>query len=83
MSNAFSLGEGGGAPDIEGPGLLLNLLQCTGQPPLTESYQKSLSQHVNGAKAEKASSQTAWLNCRLYLEQPTCLLAVSVSSPLK
>lgn len=81
--DGHTLGDGGGGPDIEGLGLLLNLLQCTGQPPSTENYQKSLFKHANGAKAEKALSQTAWLDCRLYLEQPTCLLAASISSALK
>ena len=42
--DGHTLGDGGGAPDIEGLGLLLNLLQCTGQPPPPpkEHYQKSL-----------------------------------------
>ena len=34
--DGHTLGDGGGAPDIEGLGLLLNLLQCTGQPPPPE-----------------------------------------------
>ena len=40
--DGHTLGDGGGAPDVEGLGLLLNLLQCTGQPPSTEDYQKFL-----------------------------------------
>lgn len=46
----------GGATGMEWerPGMLPNILQCTGQPPTTKTY---LAQNVNSAEVEKPCSR--------------------------